>query len=170
MRRLTAIVSKTNCICMFTNQIREKIGVMFGSPETQPGGRALKFFSSVRMDIRRIGQIKDTSGTVIGNRTRVKIVKNKVAPPFTECEFDIMYNEGISRMGSIVDLGIEHKVLDKKGAWISYEGDLIGQGREAAKSFLSENPKIMEKISDAIIKVVRPDLEEKKELEEAPAS
>ena len=118
MRRLTAIVSKTNCICMFTNQIREKIGVMFGSPETQPGGRALKFFSSVRMDIRRIGQIKDTSGTVIGNRTRVKIVKNKVAPPFTDCEFDIMYNEGISRMGSIVDLGIEHKVLDKKGAWI----------------------------------------------------
>ena len=170
MRRLTAIVSKTNCICMFTNQIREKIGVMFGSPETQPGGRALKFFSSVRMDIRRIGQIKDTSGTVIGNRTRVKIVKNKVAPPFTDCEFDIMYNEGISRMGSIVDLGIEHKVLDKKGAWISYEGDLIGQGREAAKSFLSENPEIMEKISDAIIKVVKPDLEEKKELEEAAAS
>ena len=170
MRRLTAIVSKTNCICMFTNQIREKIGVMFGSPETQPGGRALKFFSSVRMDIRRIGQIKDTSGTVIGNRTRVKIVKNKVAPPFTDCEFDIMYNEGISRMGSIVDLGIEHKVLDKKGAWISYEGDLIGQGREAAKSFLSENPEIMERISDAIIKVVRPDLGEKKELEEAPTS
>ncbi len=170
MRRLTAIVSKTNCICMFTNQIREKIGVMFGSPETQPGGRALKFFSSIRMDIRRIGQIKDTSGSVIGNRTRVKIVKNKVAPPFTECEFDIMYNEGISRMGSIVDLGVEHKVLEKKGAWISYEGELVGQGREAAKTFLSENPDIMEKISDAIIKVVRPDLEKKKELEEAPAS
>lgn len=170
MRRLTGIVSKTNCVCMFTNQIREKIGVMFGSPETQPGGRALKFFSSIRMDIRRIGQIKDTSGAVIGNRTRVKIVKNKVAPPFTECEFDIMYNEGISRMGSIVDLGIEHKVLEKKGAWISYEGDLVGQGREAAKAFLAENPETMEKISDAIIKVVRPDLEEKKELEEAPAA
>ena len=137
MRRLTGIVNKTKCICLFTNQIREKIGVMFGSPETTPGGRALKFFSSVRMDIRRIGQIKDTSGAVIGNRTRVKVVKNKVAPPFTECEFDIMYNEGISRMGSIVDLGIQHKILEKKGAWISYEGDLVGQGREAAKQFFS---------------------------------
>ena len=113
MRRLTGIVNKTKCICMFTNQIREKIGVMFGSPETTPGGRALKFFSSVRMDIRRIGQIKDTSGVVIGNRTRVKVVKNKVAPPFTDCEFDIMYNEGISRIGSFVDLGIQHKMLEK---------------------------------------------------------
>lgn len=170
MRRLTGIVNKTKCICMFTNQIREKIGVMFGSPETTPGGRALKFFSSVRMDIRRIGQIKDTSGVVIGNRTRVKVVKNKVAPPFTDCEFDIMYNEGISRMGSIVDLGIQHKILEKKGAWISYEGDLVGQGREAAKQFLAENPEVTGRISEAIIQAVNPEAEETKELEEAEAS
>ncbi|MEN9816097.1 MAG: hypothetical protein RLZZ412_2079, partial [Verrucomicrobiota bacterium] len=136
MRRLTAAISRTNCICIFTNQIREKIGVMFGSPETTPGGRALKFFSSVRIDIRRIGQIKEPSGKVIGNRTKVKVVKNKVAPPFTECEFDIMYTEGISRSGSVLDLGIEHKILEKKGAWIAYNGQLIGQGREAAKDYL----------------------------------
>ena len=132
MRRLTAAISKTSCICVFTNQIREKIGVMFGNPETTPGGRALKFFASVRIDIRRIGQIKDASGKVIGNRTKIKVVKNKVAPPFTECEFDIMYNEGISLTGSLIDLGIEQKILEKKGAWISYNGELIGQGREAA--------------------------------------
>ena len=167
MRRLTAIVSKTKCICLFTNQIREKIGVMFGSPETTPGGRALKFFSSVRMDIRRIGQIKDSSGTVIGNRTRIKIVKNKVAPPFTDCEFDIMYDEGISRTGSIVDLGIEHKVLEKKGAWISYNGDMIGQGREAAKSHLSENPEVFAEISDKILETVNPDFAERTKLETA---
>jgi recombination protein RecA len=142
---------------------------MFGSPETTPGGRALKFFASVRMDIRRIGQIKDTSGVVIGNRTRVKVVKNKVAPPFTECEFDIMYNEGISRMGSIVDLGVQHKILEKKGAWISFEGDLVGQGREAAKTFLKENPEITERISSAIIQAVNPDAAPQKELEEAKA-
>lgn len=167
MRRLTAIVSKTKCICLFTNQIREKIGVMFGSPETTPGGRALKFFSSVRMDIRRIGQIKDNTGTVKGNRTRIKFVKNKVAAPFTEAEFDIMYNEGISRTGSIVDLGIEHKVLEKKGAWISYNGDLIGQGREAAKAHLAENKDVFEEISVKILETVNPDLLEKKQLEEA---
>ena len=126
MRRLTAAISKTQCVVLFTNQIREKIGVMFGNPETQPGGRALKFFSSVRMDIRRVGQIKDTSGKVVGNRTRIKVVKNKVAPPFTETEFDIMYNEGISHSGSLVDLGVEHKILEKKGSWISYQGDMIG--------------------------------------------
>ncbi|MBD5780995.1 recombinase RecA [Pelagicoccus sp. NFK12] len=166
MRRLTGIVSKTKCICLFTNQIREKIGVMFGSPETTPGGRALKFFASVRMDIRRIGQIKDNSGAVMGNRTRIKFVKNKVAPPFTEAEFDIMYNEGISRTGSIVDLGIEHKVLDKKGAWISYNGDLIGQGREAAKAFLAENKEVFEEISQKILETVNPDLLEKKQIEE----
>jgi recombination protein RecA len=138
MRRLTAAISRTNCVVIFTNQIREKIGVMFGSPETTPGGRALKFFSSVRIDIRRIGQIKEPSGKVIGNRTKVKVVKNKVAPPFTECEFDIMYTEGISRTGSVLDLGIEHKILEKKGAWIAYNGQLIGQGREAAKDYLLE--------------------------------
>ena len=150
MRRLTSAVSRTQCVCIFTNQIREKIGVMFGSPETTPGGRALKFFSSIRIDIRRIGQIKEPSGKIIGNRTRVKVVKNKVAPPFTECEFDIMYTEGISRTGSILDLGIEHKLLEKKGAWISYKGNLIGQGREAAKTYLSENPNVMHEITQAI--------------------
>ena len=151
MRRLTGIVSKTNCVCLFTNQIREKIGVMFGSPEVTPGGRALKFFSSIRMDIRRIGQIKETSGKVVGNRTRVKVVKNKVAAPFRECEFDIMYDEGISKTGSIIDLGIEHKILEKKGAWIAYEGELIGQGREAGKKHLSENPELAQKLSEAIV-------------------
>ena len=155
MRRLTAAISRTNCICIFTNQIREKIGVMFGSPETTPGGRALKFFSSVRIDIRRIGQIKEPSGKVIGNRTKVKVVKNKVAPPFTECEFDIMYTEGISRSGSVLDLGIEHKILEKKGAWIAYNGQLIGQGREAAKDYLIKNPKVMEELQKTIMEKVQ---------------
>jgi len=155
MRRLTAAISRTNCVVIFTNQIREKIGVMFGSPETTPGGRALKFFSSVRVDIRRIGQIKEPSGKVIGNRTKVKVVKNKVAPPFTECEFDIMYNEGISRTGSVLDLGIEHKILEKKGAWIAYNGQLIGQGREAAKDYLLKNPKVLEELQKIILEKVQ---------------
>lgn len=150
MRRLTAAINRTSCVCLFTNQIREKIGVMFGSPETQPGGRALKFFASIRMDIRRIGQIKETSGKVIGNRTRLKVVKNKVAPPFTECEFDIMYNEGISHTGSVLDLGLEQKILEKKGSWISFDGNLIGQGREAAKQYFMENPDVMEKVTALI--------------------
>ncbi|MDR0595727.1 MAG: recombinase RecA [Puniceicoccales bacterium] len=154
MRRLTSAISKTNCVCIFTNQIREKIGVMFGNPETTPGGRALKFFSSIRLDIRRVAQIKDNSGKVTGNRTRVKVVKNKVAPPFTECEFDIMFDEGISRTGSLIDLGIEHKIFEKKGAWIAYEGKLIGQGREAAKQYLKNNPEMMSLIEDAITKRV----------------
>ena len=155
MRRLTGAISKTQCVCIFTNQIREKIGVMFGNPETTPGGRALKFFSSVRIDIRRIGAIKDTSGKVTGNRTRVKVVKNKVAPPYTECEFDIMYNEGISRTGSVLDLGIQHKILEKKGSWISYNGSLVGQGREAAKKYLAENPDVMDEVTRAIFEMVR---------------
>jgi len=150
MRRLTAAINRTSCVCLFTNQIREKIGVMFGNPETQPGGRALKFFASVRMDIRRIGAIKDTSGSVKGNRTRLKVVKNKVAAPFTECEFDIMYSEGISHTGSILDLGLEQKILEKKGSWISYSGDLIGQGREAAKQHLKDNPEVAKKITKEI--------------------
>ena len=150
MRRLTAAISKSSCLCIFTNQIREKIGVMFGNPETTPGGRALKFFASVRIDIRRIGQIKDTSGKVIGNRTKIKVVKNKVAPPFTECEFDIMYNEGISVTGSLIDLGIEQKILEKKGAWVSYNGELIGQGREAAKAYLMQHKDVAEAIREAI--------------------
>jgi recombination protein RecA len=141
---------------LFTNQIREKIGVMFGSPETQPGGRALKFFASVRMDIRRIGQIKEAGGKVIGNRTRIKTVKNKVAPPFTETEFDIMYNEGISHSGSLVDLGVEHKLLEKKGSWISYKGEMIGQGREAAKQSLLDNPELADEIMQLILNKVQP--------------
>jgi recombination protein RecA len=154
MRRLTAVVSKTNCVCIFTNQIREKIGVMFGSPETTSGGRALKFFSSIRIDIRRKDQIKTPEGKVIGNRTKIKIVKNKVAPPFTEVEFDIMYDEGISKIGSLLDLGLEHKILEKKGAWIAYEGALVGQGRDAAKAALKEKPELADKISKAIAEKV----------------
>ena len=154
MRRLTAVVSKTKCICIFTNQIREKIGVMFGSPETTSGGRALKFFSSIRIDIRRKDQIKTPDGKVIGNRTKLKIVKNKIAPPFTECEFDIMYDEGISASGSIIDLGIEHTILEKKGAWISYQGDLIGQGRDAAKQAVRDKPELAAKLTKAILEKV----------------
>ncbi len=157
MRKLTGAINKSRCVCIFTNQIREKIGVMFGNPETTPGGRALKFFASVRMDIRRIGQIKDPGGKVTGNRTRLKIVKNKVAPPFTECEFDIMYNEGISKIGSLLDLAVEHKILVKRGAWISYKGDLIGQGRQAAKQYLMEHPKLQKELTDAIFKKVNLD-------------
>lgn len=155
MRRLTSVISKSKCICIFTNQIREKIGVMFGSPETTTGGRALKFFASSRMDIRRIGQIKDSNGRIIGNRTRLKVVKNKVAPPFTECEFDIMYDEGISQSSSVLDLGIEHKILEKKGAWVAYKGNLIGQGREAAKAYLRQNPAVMEEIVKMISEKVQ---------------
>ena len=154
MRRLTSVVSKTQCVCIFTNQIREKIGVMFGNPETTSGGRALKFFSSIRIDIRRKDQLKTPDGKVIGNRTKIKVVKNKVAPPFTECEFDIMYDEGISVTGSLLDLGLEHKVLEKKGAWIAYEGNLVGQGREAAKEAFKANPELAAKVKAAILEKV----------------
>jgi recombination protein RecA len=154
MRRLTSVVSKTQCVCIFTNQIREKIGVMFGNPETTSGGRALKFFSSIRIDIRRKDQLKTPDGKVIGNRTKIKVVKNKVAPPFTECEFDIMYDEGISVTGSLLDLGLEHKVLEKKGAWIAYEGNLVGQGREAAKEAFKSNPELAAKVKTAILEKV----------------
>ncbi|HEX8070819.1 MAG TPA: recombinase RecA [Pyrinomonadaceae bacterium] len=145
LRKLTAIVSQSNTCLIFINQIREKIGVMFGSPETTTGGRALKFYSSLRLDIRRIGAIKD-GDRVVGNRTKVKVVKNKVAPPFRECEFDIMYGEGISREGDLIDLGI----VKKSGAWYTYEGEQLGQGRENAKAFLAENPELMVEISDKI--------------------
>ena len=154
MRRLTAVVSKTNCVCIFTNQIREKIGVMFGSPETTSGGRALKFFSSIRLDIRRKDQLKTPDGRVIGNRTKLKAVKNKVAPPFTEVEFDIMYDEGISASGSLIDLGIDHKVLEKKGAWIAFNGELVGQGREAAKQAMKDNAELAAKVKAAILEKV----------------
>lgn len=139
MRKLTGLISKARTTCIFTNQIREKIGVMFGNPETTPGGRALKFFSSVRIDIRRIGQIKATDGSVQGSRTRIKVVKNKVAAPFTEAEFDIMYNEGISSVGSLLDLALEFDIVQKRGSWFSYAGNQLAQGRDAAKVALMDD-------------------------------
>jgi recombination protein RecA len=145
MRKLTGVVSKSKTCLIFINQIREKIGVMFGSPETTTGGRALKFYASIRLDIRRVAAIKDGE-TVIGNRTRVKVVKNKVAPPFREAEFDILYGEGISREGDLIDLGVAHRLIEKSGAWYSYGGERIGQGRENAKQFLKANPEIRDKL------------------------
>ncbi len=150
MRKLTGLISKARTTCIFTNQIREKIGVMFGSPETTPGGRALKFFSSVRVDIRRIGQIKATDGTVQGNRTKVKIVKNKVASPFTEAEFDIMYNEGISSVGSLIDLAQEFDIIQKRGSWFSYDGSQLGQGRDATKAALMDNQELYDEIEGKV--------------------
>ncbi len=149
LRKLTAIVSQSNTCFIFINQIREKIGVMFGSPETTSGGRALKFYASLRLDIRRIGALKD-GDRVVGNRTKVKVVKNKVAPPFRECEFDIMYGEGISREGDVLDLGATHRVVEKSGAWFSYKGDRLGQGRENAKQSLKENPELLKKIENEV--------------------
>lgn len=150
LRKLTAAMSKTNTAVIFINQIRMKIGVMFGSPETTTGGNALKFYSSVRMDIRRIGAIKEGED-VIGNRTRVKVVKNKVAPPFREVEFDILYNEGISQVGEIIDLGLRYGVIDKAGAWYAFKGERIGQGRENAREFLKSHPDIREQIKSLIL-------------------
>ncbi|HEU4596678.1 MAG TPA: recombinase RecA [Pyrinomonadaceae bacterium] len=149
LRKLTAIVAQSNTCLIFINQIREKIGVMFGSPETTTGGRALKFYSSVRADIRRIGAIKD-GDRVVGNRTKVKIVKNKVAPPFRECEFDIMYGEGISREGDVIDLGVAHRAIEKSGAWFSYKGERLGQGRENAKQTLKDNPEMLRRIENEV--------------------
>jgi recombination protein RecA len=153
LRKLTAVVGQTNTTLIFINQIREKIGVMFGSPETTTGGRALKFYSSLRLDIRRIGAIKD-GDRVVGNRTKVKVVKNKVAPPFRECEFDIMYGEGISREGDVLDLAVLHRVVDKSGAWFSYTGERLGQGRENSKNALRENPELMARISADVRKAL----------------
>ncbi len=149
MRKLTAIVSSSNTCLIFINQIREKIGVMFGSPETTTGGRALKFYSSIRMDIRRIGAIKD-GDRAVGNRTKVKVVKNKVAPPFRECEFDIMYGEGISREGDIIDLGVMKNVVEKSGAWFSYKGERLGQGRENSKQTLKDNKELAGRIENEV--------------------
>jgi recombination protein RecA len=149
LRKLTANLNKSNTIAIFINQLREKIGVMFGSPETTPGGRALKFYSSVRIDIRRIESIKD-GAEIVGNRTRVKIVKNKVAPPFKQAEFDIMYGKGISREGSVLDLAVDHGIIRKAGAWFTYDGEQLGQGRENAKNFLRENPEIMVEVSEKV--------------------
>ena len=149
LRKLTGSISKSGCMVIFINQIRMKIGVMFGNPETTTGGNALKFYASVRLDIRRIGQIKDRE-EVVGNQTRVKVVKNKVAPPFKQVEFDIMYGEGISKVGELVDLGVKAGLVEKSGSWLSYNGERIGQGRENAKTFLKENPKIAAEIERAI--------------------
>ena len=149
LRKLTASISKSNCMVVFINQIRMKIGVMFGSPETTTGGNALKFYASVRLDIRRIGAIKDRD-EVVGNQTRVKVVKNKVAPPFKQVEFDIMYGEGISKVGELVDLGVTAGIVEKSGAWFSYDGQRIGQGRENAKTFLRQNPDVANAIEAAI--------------------
>jgi recombination protein RecA len=151
LRKLTAILAKAKTTCVFTNQIREKVGVMFGNPETTPGGKALKFYASVRLDIRRKDTIKDAAGNAIGNHVKVKVVKNKVAPPFTEAEFDIIYNHGINQEASILDVGIESGVVDKKGAWLQFEGELIGQGKEAAQRALSEKPELAAKIVGAIM-------------------
>ena len=149
MRKLTGIVAKTNCVVIFINQLREKVGVMFGNPETTTGGRALKFYASVRIDVRRIEALKQ-NGEVIGNRTRAKIVKNKVAPPFREAEFDIMFGEGISREGDILDVAANLDIVQKSGAWYAYLGEKIGQGRENAKAYLKQNPDVCEEIADAI--------------------
>ena len=149
LRKLTAVISKSNCTVIFINQLREKVGVMFGNPETTTGGRALKFYSSVRLDVRRIESLKQ-SGEVVGNRTRVKVVKNKIAPPFKEAEFDIMFGEGISKVGDILDLAAENGIVNKSGAWYAYEGNKIGQGRENAKNYLKENPAICEEIETKV--------------------
>jgi recombination protein RecA len=168
LRKLTAIVSQSNTCFIFINQIREKIGVMFGNPETTTGGRALKFYASMRLDIRRIGAIKDAD-RVVGNRTRVKVAKNKVAPPFRECEFDIMYGEGISREGDVLDLAVAQNVVDKSGAWFSYKGDRLGQGRENAKQALKEKPEILKRIEREVkIKLGLPVVAEK--VDAAPAA
>jgi len=150
LRKLTSLISKARTVCIFTNQIREKIGVMFGNPETTPGGKALKFYSSVRIDIRRIGAIKHPDGTVTGNRTKVKVVKNKVAPPFTEAEFDIMYNEGISNTGALLDLALEKNIIEKRGSWLSYKGNQLAQGRDAAKEVLKNDSALYDEVEIAV--------------------
>ena len=165
LRKLTAIVAQSNTCFIFINQIREKIGVMFGNPETTTGGRALKFYSSLRLDIRRIGAIKD-GDRIVGNRTKVKVAKNKVAPPFRECEFDIMYGEGISREGDVLDLASNNRVVEKSGAWFSYKGERLGQGRENAKQTLKDNPEVLRRIENEVKLALG--LPVKEEVEAAP--
>lgn len=150
LRKLTGSISKTNCTVIFINQLREKIGVMFGNPETTTGGNALKFYASVRLDIRRSTQIKDSNGEVTGNKTRVKVVKNKVAPPFKAAEFDIMYGTGISKIGEVIDLGVDYEIIKKSGSWFSYEETKLGQGRDAVKALLQDNPELMEELEQKI--------------------
>ena len=150
LRKLTSTISKTNCTVFFINQLREKIGVMFGNPETTTGGNALKFYASVRLDIRRSTQLKDSSGNALGNKTRVKVVKNKVAPPFRVCEFDIMYGEGISKLGEIIDIGTEAGIIDKSGSWFSYGETKLGQGRDSVKKLLKDNPELCDELEKKI--------------------
>lgn len=158
LRKLTASISKTNCTVIFINQLREKIGVMFGNPETTTGGNALKFYASVRLDIRRSTQIKDSNSTVMGNKTRVKVVKNKVAPPFKTAEFDIMYGEGVSKVGEILDIAVEHDIIKKSGSWFSYQDTKLGQGRDAVKSLIKDNPDLMDELEEKVrAKVNDPD-------------
>ena len=157
LRKLTSSISKTNCTVFFINQLREKIGVMFGNPETTTGGNALKFYASVRIDIRKSTQLKDTEGGVLGNKTRVKIVKNKVAPPFKTAEFDIMYGEGISKTGEILDIGVELDIIEKSGSWFSYGGSKLGQGRDSVKSILKDNPELMEELEQKILEQLKSD-------------
>ena len=166
LRKLTGTISKTGCCCIFINQLREKIGVMFGNPETTTGGNALKFYSSVRLDIRRSTQIKD-GDAVSGNRTKVKIVKNKVAPPFRRAEFDIMYGEGISKTGEVIDLGVDHGVIKKSGSWFSYGDTKLGQGRDAVKSLLNDNPELMEELEAQIKEAINPSVTPAQHEEEA---
>jgi recombination protein RecA len=155
LRKLTASISKTNCTVFFINQLREKIGVMFGNPETTTGGNALKFYASVRLDIRRSTQIKSAESEVMGNKTRVKVVKNKVAPPFRTTEFDIMYGEGISRIGEIIDLGVNYEIIKKSGSWFSYGDTKIGQGRDSVKTLLEDNPELLEEIEKEIVDALK---------------
>ena len=155
LRKLTSNISKTNCTVIFINQLREKIGVMFGNPETTTGGNALKFYASVRLDIRRSTQIKDTDGNVLGNKTRVKVVKNKVAPPFKLSEFDIMYGKGISKLGEIIDLGVEHGIIDKSGSWFSYGETKLGQGRDSVKKILTDNPEFCDELEVKIVEALK---------------
>jgi recombination protein RecA len=155
LRKLTASISKTNCTVIFINQLREKIGVMFGNPETTTGGNALKFYASVRLDIRKSTQIKDNDGNVIGNKTRVKVVKNKVAPPFQTAEFDILYGEGVSLMGEVIDLGVEYEIIKKSGSWFSYGDTKIGQGRDAVRAMLIDNPELLEELQAKIVEVIK---------------
>ena len=150
LRKLTGAIHKTGCACVFINQLRDKIGVMFGSPETTTGGNALKFYASVRLDIRRVGQIKEGSDSILGNRTRVKVVKNKVAPPFKVVEFDIMYGQGISKVGEVIDIGVELEIIKKAGSWFSYNGEKLGQGRDAVKNLLLDNPELLEELEGKI--------------------
>jgi len=154
LRKLTSSISKTNCTMIFINQLREKIGVMFGNPETTTGGNALKFYASVRLDIRRSTQIKSSNGDVVGNKTRVKVVKNKVAPPFKTAEFDIMYGEGVSKVGEILDVAVENEIVKKSGSWFSYEDTKLGQGRDAVKTIIKDNPELMDELEEKIRHII----------------